>query len=512
MWIVADSFDYYSNSNVTDLGRSVWDSFTNSAVQLSASNTRFGIGQNCQNFANASLLKNIGSNEPTLFLALAYYRPGAQSGTTPEIYWQLRDGATAQCTVVFESSGSIVLKSGGSAGTVLATYASAFAQDVWSHFQVRVVINNTTGAITVRKNGSATDSFTATGLNTRGGTTNNYANVVTLQGGSANGPIIDDVLMYSGSAPAPNDWIGDTRAVCLMPKLDTAQKNFAEFPAGNTSVLGHTALGINQAMTANTIYWTGSALVSSATYVPVRGGQIAKVTMLSTQAVGSGHFRAAVYANDGPSNQPGTLVGISNEITSLPGGNANVDFPFPAGSGLVPGRGYYVALIADTAWGLGVASATAGEASYSSPVSYAAGFPSTAPTTLTPLSGNLIEGQITLSGNATCVSELNVNADTDYVFSGNVNDADLYDMAELAYVPAAIVGVVSKIYCKKSDAGARNGQLLLKSGATQVTGTDTPLSSTYTYLSRVDAVDPNTGAAWTAAGIAAAQVGQKVTA
>jgi hypothetical protein len=509
-WLVADGFDYYGSA--ADLARSVWDSVTVFG-SFSTPLSRFGTGQCLTNFGNAILQKNLASNETTLFLALAYYRPGAQSGTTAEAYWQLRDGATPQCTVVFESSGSIVLKSGTQSGTVLATYASAFAQDVWTHFQVKVVINNTTGSITVRKNGSATDSFSATGLNTRGGTANNYANVVSINGGTSNTPYMDDVLMYSGTAPAPNDWIGDTRAVCLMPKLDTAQKNFAQFPAANAPVLGHGSLNINQAMTANTIYWTGSALVSSATYVPVRGGQIAKVTMNSTQAVASGHFRAAVYANDGPSNQPGTLMGISNELTSLPGGNVPVDFPFPAGSGgLIPGRGYYIGLLADTAWGFGVGSPTAGEASYSSPVSYATGFPSTAPTTLTTLTGNYIQGQITLSGNASCVSELLANGDTDYVYSGTVSDADLYDMAELAYVPAAIIGVVSKVYCKKSDAGARNGQLLLKSGATQVVGTDTPLSSTYTYLARVDTVDPNTGAAWTAAGIAAAQVGQKVTA
>jgi hypothetical protein len=510
-WIVGDSFDYYGNA--ADIARSVWDSATIfGSLNGTATVTRFGTGQCLTNFGNLVLQKTLASNETTLFLAIAYYHPGALSGTTAETYWQLRDGATAQCTVCFESGGNITLKSGTQSGTVLATYGSAFAQDVWTHFQVKVVINNTTGSITVRKNGSATDSFTATALNTRGGTANNYANVVTINGGTSNVPYMDDVLIYSGTAPAPNDWIGDTRAVCLMPKLDTAQKNFAQFPVANTTVLGHTAAAINLALAANTIVWTGSALVSSATYVPVRGGQIVKVTMTSTQAVGSGHFRAAVYANDGPSNQPGTLVGISNELTSLPGGNALVDFTFPAGSGLAPGRGYYIALLADTACGFGVGSPTAGEASYTSPVSYASGFPSTAPTTPTTVTGNYIQGQITLSGNSSCVSELLANGDTDYVFSATVNDADLYDMAELTYVPAAIIGVVSKMYCKKSDAGARNGQLLVKSGATQVTGPDTPLSSSYTYLARVDTVDPNTGATWTAAGIAAAQVGQKVTA
>jgi hypothetical protein len=65
---------------------------------------------------------------------------------------------------------------------------------------------------------------------------------------------------------------------------------------------------------------------------------------------------------------------------------------------------------------------------------------------------------------------------------------------------------------EKSDSGARNGQIRVKSGATEVGGADTALSTSYGWLTRVDTVDPNTGAPWTAAAVNALQVGPKVTA
>src|SRR4030095_1511912 len=344
-WIVGDGFDYYGAG--ADVARSVWDSMANTPAFITGANTRFGVGQGLGSLKSVVLTKTIGTNEATLYVTLAFYHIGVLSGTNPDYYVVFRDGATAQCTVVFESSGNIVLKSGIQTGTVLATYTGAFAQDVWTHFQVRVVISNTAGSMTVRKNGQSSDTYaSATTLNTRGGTANNYANVLAL-GALSNFVRIDDVLCYSGSGAAPNDWVGDIRAITLMPTADTAQKQFAVFPSGT---------------------------------------------------------------------------------------------------------------------------------------------------------------------NAGAVDEPLANSDTDYVFDSVVGHEDLYDMANLSVTPAAVIGVVSKVFIKKSDAGARSGMLRVRSGATDVNGTDTVLSSTYTYLSRVDTTDPATGVAWTPTAVNALQLGQKVTA
>jgi len=171
---------------------------------------------------------------------------------------------------------------------------------------------------------------------------------------------------------------------------------------------------------------------------------------------------------------------------------------------------YWVALLTDA----NVTMSTGGDTGvfYSTPTSYATGFPATAPAGMTtgPFT-RPFTSRFTVSGNCTNVSESLANSDTDYVYSSNSGDEDLYDLDDLVPAAVNVLGVVSKVFFRKSDAGTRTGQLRLKSGATEVGGTDTNPSATYTYTYRVDTTDPNTGAAWSGAAINALQLGVKVT-
>jgi hypothetical protein len=503
-WIVGDSFDYYATA--ADIARSVWDSYTASIIALDTTFRRFGTGQAVKmgTIASAAVTKNIPTNEGTLFAALAYYHNNVLSGTNADFYIQYRDGATAQCTVVFESSGNIVLKSGTHTGTVLATFTGAFAQDVWTHFQVKVVISNTAGSMTIRKNGQTSDTYaSATNLNTRGGTANNYANVIAVgtQGSAAaQNAYFDDLFFYSGTAPAPNDWVGDVRAICLPPQADTAQKDFTPSPAA-TGTVGAVAFGGNVIFVADTLRFTG--------FTPAKSGTITKVT-LTHSAAQTGSVQVAVYDATGVGGAPGALLATSAVVTN-PVLGAN-DYTFTGGPALAQGRTYYLAVNHNIA-GSPILTQSTGAAIgyYTQARTYAAGFPNPAGA-VTVAGSNQIYGLFTLASNVYAVSEALANGDTDYVFSATVNHADLYDMDDLQFTPQSIVGVVGKVYIKKSDAGVRNGQILLKSGATQVAGPDTILSSTYTYYSLVQMTDPATGTTWTTAGLAGVQVGQKVTA
>jgi hypothetical protein len=61
---------------------------------------------------------------------------------------------------------------------------------------------------------------------------------------------------------------------------------------------------------------------------------------------------------------------------------------------------------------------------------------------------------------------------------------------------------------EKSDAGTRTAAVQLKSGATTVaTPTLVLATSGWLWAWRTDTVDPNTSAAWTAAGVNNAQIG-----
>jgi len=509
-WIVADSFDYYASA--ADIGRSVWDTATTSFTITTPANSRFGApGQGFQpasNFGPATVwTKNIGSNEATLFAALAYFRTGVQSGTNPELYIQYRDGATAQCTIVFESSGAIVLKRGSETGTVVATYAAAFAPDTWTHFQIRVVIDPSAGTFTVRKNGSPTDSFAATALNTRS-TANSYATVIAVGNGTFSVTGVyrgDDVLFYSGSGTPPNTWVGDVRAVCLQPSGDAAVQ-FTTLPASPNYQFGAQS-GFAWTSTANVAGIMGPIKDSGGSPI-AKSGHVVKVTVNSSGAM-TGKARAAIYAGDGAGGLAGTLLGVSNEVTN-PIAGAN-DFTFTPGQvPIVAGRNYYIAYLTDTNWVVNNGHVSMGTA-YTKALSYASGFPASWGSIGTPTGANGMGGIINLGGNALTVSEAVANGDTDYALSATVSATDLYHVADLATTPVAILGVVSKGYVKKSDAGTRNGQLVVKSGATEVTTPDAALNTTYGYIWRADALDPNTGAAWTPAGIAAVQIGVRVT-
>jgi hypothetical protein len=503
-WIVGDSFDYYSSTG--DTARSVWDSSNTAGAAMQLSAPRFTPGQSLGFGNNATFLtKNFGSNESTVWVNFAYYRPGALTVNSPEVWHSFFDGGTAQCTLAFFGNGNIVLLRGGSGGTVIATYTAGFNQDVWTHFQCQIVFNGTTGSLTIRKNGSPTNNFSATGLNTIS-TANAYANSYANgfgSSGSVTWPQVDDLFLFSSSGAAPNTWVGDVRAICLMPVADTAQKNFAPQPT-NTLTFGPGSIFASPTtLNANTMYVTGIV-------APNRGGPVTKLTATSSGAA-TGHVQMAVYANDGPAGQPGTLLGTSAVVTNPPA-SGTVDFTFATPVNLSPARKYYFAFLLDVNWAVQVASGITGSA-YLVARTYGSGFPNPANAggALGVNPGNSPYAVATVVGNCTCVSELLANGDTDYVTSTNPTDEDLYLVDSLPVTPAAIIGVVSKVYVKKSDAGARTGQLRVKSGATEVAGVDTAVSTTYTYLARVDTTDPNTGAAWTQAGVNALTVGQRVT-
>jgi hypothetical protein len=109
------------------------------------------------------------------------------------------------------------------------------------------------------------------------------------------------------------------------------------------------------------------------------------------------------------------------------------------------------------------------------------------------------------------VSEVLQDASTSYVSDSTVGHADLYNIAAIGSTPASVIAVTTRGMFEKSDAGARNAAVQLKSGATTVQSTPSSLNTSWGWLWRTDAVDPATGAAWTAAAVNAAQIGPIIT-
>ena len=107
------------------------------------------------------------------------------------------------------------------------------------------------------------------------------------------------------------------------------------------------------------------------------------------------------------------------------------------------------------------------------------------------------------------VNETAPDGDTTYVEDPTIGDQDLLNFGALGYTPTGITGVVMNAYLINPAGGSINNQMVCKSGATTTASTATLTPTTYITKQAAFNVDPNTAAAWTAAGVNAAQFGYK---
>lgn len=283
-----DGFDVYNAvGDLTAGGR--WD--TNGAGAIGTGG-RFG-GRCLTTNQVGTTSKNYGANDGTIFVTVAHLYNGSLPGTTlMDGYIQLRDGlSTPQVTIGFHRDGSISVRTGGTGGAAVATFPGAFAGTVWNGWTFKVLIHDTTGEVHIRKDGAASDTFSATGINTRGGSSNNYANTITLGGLSAGSASrFDDLAVYSADGAAPNDWLGDRRVETLVPNADTAQKDFSRSTGTNNFALvdelpqnGDTDYVFSSTVGAKDLYSFGSMSSTPQSIDAVQAVMLARKTDAGTR-------------------------------------------------------------------------------------------------------------------------------------------------------------------------------------------------------------------------------------
>jgi hypothetical protein len=433
---------------------------------------------------------------------VAIQQTSAITGSTNGAWFTLSDGATAQCTVVFRSDGAILLVAGISSGTVLATYTGAItASSTWYGFEIEVVVSNTAGSMTVRKNGNPSNDFASpTNLDTAA-TANNYANRLGIGNSSGSTPQHLDDFLWRSDASVP--WAGELRCYTRMPVSDASVQ---WTPSGAVVPVPNYPGATNGATTLGT---------TLAQYFPFVAPFSGTISTLSLQCVagGTASFKCSIYSQAG--GAPAAVLGSATIVVNPVAGTTTFTFSTPVT--VVQGTTYYVALRGDlnaATW----AYHTSPPGSYSyqtNALSYAS-FPVANPTSLSvsTSAGLQILVNITPTGavNAPFVADAMQDAAASFVSSSTVGQTDLYGIAPIAGTPASIIGVTTRALAQKSDAGTRNVALRLKSGATDVTGTSTALGTAFGWIWRNDLVDPATGAAWTAVGVSNLQVGQTLSA
>lgn len=99
---------------------------------------------------------------------------------------------------------------------------------------------------------------------------------------------------------------------------------------------------------------------------------------------------------------------------------------------------------------------------------------------------------------------------TDYVEAGGVGDEDLYALADLVRTTGTVYGVQVAAMAQKTDGGTRDLAVEVKSGGVTDDGAAGVLTTTPDEFTSLWIADPATSAAWTVAGVNAAQAGVKV--
>ena len=502
-YFFGDSFDLYATT--ADMPAGYWDAASTNMGNFALVAGRFG-GSRALQVANVNptLIKtNVGGVDAVHHFFLAWMQSSAPSGATYGVYITLFDGTTAQCTVTFRTDGAIVLSAGGPSGspTVLSTYNGAVTTaNIWYAFEIEVTVHNTAGTFKVWKNGNNNPDWSVTGLNTRA-SANNYANKIQI-GMAANtftNNQIDDFLWRSDPSSVP--WAGDIRCYTRHPASDVLPNpNAFSRTTSAVNAVMWSPVNVQQNFGNNAVYMQ---------FISSYSGLLTGVTFGPNSNGGTGHIKAALFSSIG--NTIGSVLAVTSEVTNPPLG---VTLSFPTPYLMTAGQTYWIGEMCDPGHSIQLnAGGSPPNLVYGTAVSYAS-WPVSNPTgTYNP--GNAIGLTLifTPQSNSDSVGELQQDLTVNYVYSSTPGQNDLYTIGSIGAVPAQILGVVTRGFFEKSDAGTRNASVQLKSGGTTVQGPDTALTTAvWNWITRTDLVDPATSATWTATAVNAVTIGPKITA
>jgi hypothetical protein len=534
--IFIDGFDKYgatseNDPSATTLVTQEWTSLTNASGGTFPGGSTFSIvnglsatGYAIQINGGAAFGSMINRTLPANYSRLiGGVRVNSANVSALPVMIMFLDGvgsSTTQCAVVINTSGKIEFRSGGNSqnmpATVLATSTTSITSGVTHYLEWDITFHNTAGAYQVWLDGASVIGPT-TSANTRGGTTNSYANVFSLCIGTGNSTNVafDDVYLFDSTGTTNNAvLLSNPRIETRYPTSDS-QTQWTN--SGNVLI----PVGITQ---------TGVSTRTASTNAP-GAGQLAlmKITPNVTcnlQSVGlypgatsaAAKFKAVLYADS--TGSPGSLTATGTEVTGTTA-NTALTLPFASGQSLTASTSYWIGFITDTSVALNEYDASSNQGQKKANT-YASGAPNPAGTMTTAQASWVIWGNAT--GATTNWESVATNppsgsgaaGDNSSVQSSTVGNEDLYGFPALTTTPSNIYTVAVKAHIKRSDTGARTIDLRMKSN-TNGTNTDSGGSSTgqtpgtsYGWLASYFDTDPDTSAAWTASGANNAKAGVKI--
>jgi len=161
----------------------------------------------------------------TLYLSCRVRVTEAATFNTTRFIRVLSDTDAEHCGLIFPGFGSWQVQ------RLLFTDIERFNSDEWNfdqwlHVEMKVIIDNTVGEVTVRFNGVEVSS--TTGIDTQNGALGSSTKVVFINPtGNINSWEITDIVIMDDSGSVNNTWLGDQKFVyTLLPDGDTADEDW----------------------------------------------------------------------------------------------------------------------------------------------------------------------------------------------------------------------------------------------------------------------------------------------
>lgn len=259
MILWADSFDHYGTvtTNMTDgawaqvVGGSLSNTFARTGTRSFA----------CTGSADA-IRRVFGAAKTTVGVGMAVYKPALPSVNNTNELFSFRDAANAiQIIVAVDTTGILSVWRGNFVTKIGDSTVPVITAAAWNHIEVKVTINDTTGAVEVRVN--QVTVINLTGVDTKASALTETSQFQTgNQGTNSQGHYVDDIVAWDTSGSLNNDFVGDLKVATDFPDADTADvawtrstgaTNFGVIdenpPNGDTDYLTATTVGLKFGVT-----------------------------------------------------------------------------------------------------------------------------------------------------------------------------------------------------------------------------------------------------------------------
>lgn len=248
-FLFCDSFDHYSTTQLLQK----WTNYASAAPKITASVGR-NSSQALEFDSTYSIQKVLVSSGNTFIIGFAK-KPSSGGGANG--FFQLTDATVTHITIGVNGDGTWWVKRGTSIGTLLGNTTAVQSSGTYDYWEIKIVIDDTTGSVTIRKNGSTVMSLT--GQDTRNAGTAGWTSFWLTGQTTTDNAYYDDLYVLDGSGSSPyQDFLGDVRVASHYPNGAGSNNGSTPSTGSDRSLTVDEAIG-NADTDYNTLPAGGSA-------------------------------------------------------------------------------------------------------------------------------------------------------------------------------------------------------------------------------------------------------------